>query len=233
MTTLAKIFAGSNLLGAVVSLGLFVTTWFSEGIIIAKAREHALESTQTRLKPVIGFLENPKLTEKLPPPIEEKLRGELTDYQSDPEKWLLEIAEGSGERAADFEFPEVRNPLVKKWLAAITQRVSDAPDHFRRSFANLILDLRIFCGTNACAFSLAAWLLFVARTPQTRHWLGLWSMALLIATGTGMYFYINQDWVWSFLFNSYYRWSYPALNAFFAIYLFFRAISIIRPPSDR
>lgn len=219
MTTFTKTLACLNLLGAGISITLFIATWFAQGIIVEKARDHALESTRNRLEPVVKFLENSKLTQKFPASIEERLQSELMDYQSDPRKWLLEVATGTGERATAFKFPEIKNPLAGTVLGALTQKVSNASEHFRRSLDNLILDLRIFCGTNACAFLLAGWLLYIARTPKMRSCLGVWSVALLISTGFGTYCYINQSWVWSLLRNDYFGWSYPALNAFIALYL--------------
>ena len=234
MTAFTKTLACINLIGAVISIALFVTTWFAQGIIIEKARNHALDATQALLMPVVKFLENPKLVEKLPASIEEKLRGELADYESDPKKWLMRIAEGTGDRAVAFEFPEIKNPLARKGLNLFTQRISGAREHFQRSYENLILDLRIFCGTNACAFVLAAWLLFVARTPQMRHWLGAWSVMLLVSTAIGIYCYITQSWLWSFLSNDYIGWSYPALNVFVAVYLFCYVEPLLqaRSPAD-
>jgi hypothetical protein len=126
MTPFTKVLAFLSLLGALVSSALFVSTWFAEGIIIEKAKGHALETIQPRLETVIKFLENPKLVGNLPPSVEEKLRGELVDYRSDPERWLLKIAEKSGENAADFQSPEIKSPLARKGVDLLASR--DCPD---------------------------------------------------------------------------------------------------------
>ena len=223
MTTFTKALAAINLLGAVVSIALFIATWFSQGLIVATAKDYALKSTRKHLEPIVKFLEAPKLTGKLPDSVDEKLRGELSDYRQDPERWLLQIADGTRDRAADFEFPEIRNPLARKGLDFLTKRISQAAEHFRKSYANLITDLRIFCGTNACAFLIAAWLCFVAKTKTLRHWLGAWSAALLLATLLMIYLYIGQSWGWNIVFNSYYGWSYASMHVLIAIYLFYKA----------
>ncbi|RYD36148.1 MAG: hypothetical protein EOP85_18475 [Verrucomicrobiaceae bacterium] len=159
----------------------------------------------------------------LPPKVKQKLDDELIAYEASPETWLLETAEGNRKRAAAFEFPEVRNPLARKALDSINRKVSGAREHFRRSYTNLIRDVRIFCGTNAVALLAAAWLLRVARTKTMRHWLGAWSVMLMVATGAGVLLYVNQDWWSSFIFSDYYGWSYLAINLGVAVYLFLRA----------
>lgn len=220
MTGFTKILAAINLVGALASIAMFAATCFAEGFILEKAKDYALDATRSRLEPVITFLENPKLPVKLPPSVEERLAKELADYREDPEKWLAEIAEGSDGRAANFEFPEVRNPIARKGLDFLDRKISGASEHFRKSYENLILDLRIFTGTNACAFLLATGLLCVARTKQMRHWLGAWSVALLVATLGCIWFYVGQDWTSNLVFNRHLGWAYASLHALTVIFLF-------------
>jgi hypothetical protein len=228
MTAFNKSLAAINLLGAIVSIALLMATWFAQGLIVGKAKEYALDATRKRLEPVVRFLEHPKLAGKLPASVEERLRGELADYQQDPERWLLEVAEASGDRAADFEFPEVRNPLARKGLEFLGQRVSQASEHFRKSYANLIIDLRIFCGTNAFAFLLAAWLCFVSKTKPMRYWLGAWSASLLLATLLGVWTYLGQNWFWNITLNSYLGWAYASLHALVTLWLFYKLEPTLR-----
>lgn len=222
MTTTTKVLAILSSLGALISAGLLISTWFAQSIIIEKAKDHAMESIRPRLEPVVKFLEAPKLMGKLPSSVEEKLRNELTDYQSDPKKWLLEISQATGERAGDFEFPEIKNPLARKGLDLLARNLSGAREHFRKSYNNLILDVRIFCGTNVVALLLATWLLVAARSPQMRHWLGAWSIVVLISTAFWTDAYLHQSWTWSILFNDYFGWSYATFHALTAVYLFLR-----------
>jgi hypothetical protein len=236
MTAFTKALALFSLLGALISFGLLVATWFAQGLIVSKAREYALESIRIRLEPVVELLENPKLAGKFPPSVEEKLREELAVYRSSPDKWLMKIAQGGGDRAAEFKFPEIKNPLARKGIGALTQRIAKAPEHFQKSYANLIFDLRVFFGTNVCALLLVTWLLFVARTAQMRHWLGAWSIILIISTVFWVYCYLNQSWTLSILFNDYFGWSYALLHAGTAVYLFYRIepmLEVISPTEAR
>jgi hypothetical protein len=42
MTTFTKALAAVNFLDAVVSIALFIATWFSQGLIVATAKDYAL-----------------------------------------------------------------------------------------------------------------------------------------------------------------------------------------------
>ena len=236
MTGFTRILAAINLLGALVSAGLFIATFFAQGLIVDTARKHALDATRSRLEPVVRFLQSPKLAIALPSAMEARLEKELSEYRSNPDTWLLQVADETKDRAAArLDFSEVRNPLARKALDSIDRKISGAREHFAKSYANLIRDVRIFCGTNAAAFLVAAWLLWVARTRTTRHWLGAWSVVLLIGTVTGAWLYVSQDWWRSVLFNDYYGWSYVAVNLGIAVYLFLKAEPVLwetRPEMD-
>ncbi|RYD41452.1 MAG: hypothetical protein EOP85_12675 [Verrucomicrobiaceae bacterium] len=236
MIGFTKTLAAINLLGAVVSISLFVATFFAQGFIVKTARSHALDSTRTKLEPVVRFLENPKLAVALSSKLETRLEEELAEYRRDPDAWLLRVADGTKDRAkTKLDFTEVRNPLARKALDSIERKVSGAREHFSKSYANLIRDVRIFCGTNAVAFLVAAWLLWVARTRTMRHWLGAWSVVLMACTMAGSWIYVNQNWWRTVFFNEYYGWSYLAINLGAAVYLFLRMSPTLwatRPESD-
>lgn len=236
MTVFTKALAAINLVGALVSIGLFVATFFAQGYIVRAAKNHALDSTRSRLEPVVRFLENPKLATALPSVVEERLEKELTEYHENPDAWLLRLADGTRDRAAaKMDFEEVRNPLARKALDSLNRRVSGAREHFRKSYANLIRDLRIFCGTNAVALLVAAWLLWVAKTRTARHWLGAWSVVLLMGTMIGVWLYLSQNWWRSVVFNHYYGWSYVAVHLGATVYLFLKTEPVLwetRPKVD-
>jgi hypothetical protein len=211
-----KSLAAINLLGAVISLVLLASTWFGQGIIVREARQFALHKTRTYLEAVIPKVEklvgNPLVAKTLPPSVKEKLNRELAEYRESPEEWLLEIAEGASDRARDFEFPEVWNPLARTALDFIVKQMAQAREHFKKSLSNLIRDLRIFAITNSSAFLIAGWLSLVARTRQMRCWLGAWSVALFVATLLASFIYVGQSWLWNILTNSYYGWTYAATH---------------------
>lgn len=223
MIVATRFLAAINLAGAAISLALLAATFFAEGVIVREARQFALNKTRSYLDPAIPkaekLLENPLLSKTLPPSVRGKLKGELADYRESPDKWLLEIAEGTQNRARDFEFPEVTNPVARTTLDFMAERLAQARGHFEDSFSNLIRDLRIFAITNGCAFLVAGWLCLVAKTKQSRYWLGAWSASLLVATLLASYLYAGQSWVWSILANSYYGWTYAGTHLVITFWL--------------
>ena len=216
MTTLTKILAALNLLGAVISIALLAATFFAQGFIIREARQFALGKTRAYLEPAIPkaekILGNPLVMKALPKSVEEKIESEIADYRESPEKWLLELAEGTRNRAGKFDFPEIKNPLARKALDSLTQRVAGARDYFKSSFANLILDLRIFATIHLVVFLVAAGLCFLARTPRLRFWLCVWSSLLLVTTLLSASLYLGQSWLWVILTNRYQGWAYGSTH---------------------
>ena len=223
MTTATKVLAAINLLGAVISIALLAATFFAQGLIIREAREFALNKTRAYLEPAIPkaekILGNPLVAKTLPKSVKEKVEGEIADYRESPERWLLELAEGTRNRAGEFDFPEIKNPLARKALDSLTQRVAGAREHFKTSFANLIVDLRIFATIHLLVFGFAAGLCFLARTPRLRFCLGVWSCVLLLTTVTAAGVYLGQNWLWVILTNRYQGWAYGgthlAITAYF------------------
>lgn len=238
MTTTAKALATLNLLGAVISLALLATTFFSKAVIVREARQFALNKTQAYMDPAISKAEklyaNPLVEKSLSPLMKLKLKREIASYRESPEKWLLEIAEGTRDRARNLDFPEVRNPLARTALDYISKRVAQARGHFENSFSNLILDLRIFAITNSCAFLSAACLCLMARTKQARYWLCAWSAGLFVATLMAACFYSGQSWIWSILTNSYLGWSYVSFHCGITLYLFYKILPTLakHAPAD-
>lgn len=224
MTTATKILAALNLLGALISIALLAATFFAQGLIIREAREFALDKTRAYLEPAIPkaekILGNPLVAKTLPKSVREKVEGEIAEYRESPERWLLELAEGTRNRAGEFDFPEIKNPLARKAMDSLARRVAGAREHFKSSFANLIVDLRIFATIHLLVFGSAAGLCFLARTPQLRFWLGVWSCVLLLTTVTAAGVYLGQNWLWVILANRYQGWAYGgthlAITAYFA-----------------
>jgi len=161
----------------------------------------------------------PVVAKALPKSVEEKVEREIADYRESPEKWLLELAAGTRNRAGEFYFPEIKNPLARKALDSLTLRVAGARDHFKRSFANLIVDLRIFATVHLVVFGVAATLCFFAKSPSLRFWLCVWSGLLLVTTVLSAGLYLGQNWLWVVLTNRYQGWTYAGIH--FAITVYF------------
>jgi hypothetical protein len=227
-----KILIALNLLGALVSLALFVSTWFARGVIVAKVQTIALETTRSHLDPVIPEAERqlaqPLARRMIPAAVKAKLAGEIEAYRKSPEAWLLAKASGTRRQAEEWRFPEVKNPIARSAMDFLVKSLAGASAHFRKSFDSLIQDLRIFAGTNLLVFLIAAALCFLAKFPQQRFWLTAWSAVLALATVLSINLYVGQSWVWNVLTNRYQRWTYAVTLVLISLYLAMRILPAIR-----
>jgi hypothetical protein len=226
MNGLTKFLAALNLLGALVSVFLFSSTFFAQGIITHQIQKIALEKTRSRVEPIIPIAEkllgNPIANKIIPEKTKERIAQEIADYQSSPDEWLIKLVKDNHERAIDFDFPEIKNPIARKSLDVLKEKVAGARDHFKASTANLVKDLRIFSGVNACSFLIAAVLCLFSRNPKTRTLLSCWSVILMIATIFSMSCYLEQNWIWNFMQNRYLGWEYLISHLVVTGYLILR-----------
>lgn len=215
-----------HLTGAAVSVALLASTFLAKGIITTKAQSIAIEKSRQVSDPLVAkladALEHPIYGKAIPTTAREKLEGEMADYNLSPDTWLQRLAEGGAQRAKDLSFPEIKNPLARKTVDAISKGVAALKGHLEESYSDLIGDIRLFAATNIAAFGIAAWLSWVARTPRSRHWLVSFSVLMLWILAISIYAYLGRNWTWSILTGSYMGWTYPAVLGFTTIYGIFR-----------
>jgi hypothetical protein len=169
----------------------------------------------------------PLVSRKLPEKVKAKLSREIETYRNSPEDWLLSKAAATREQAAEYEFPEVTNPIARKSIDILTKRLAGASAHFKRSLDGLITELRIFSLTNLIVFTIAAGLCFAAKTAHWRFWLSAWSAVMLLATVISISLYADQSWVWNILTNRYQGWAYAATHALITLYLGLRSLPLL------
>ncbi len=212
MTNFQKFLVLLNGIGACLAALMLVTTFFGKSLLISQAQRVAMQKASTSLEKAFSMTEEllakPMVAIAVPEKTKETIEQEITAYRTNPAEWIREIGRKGAARAKDFEFPEVKNPIARKAINALTEKVASARTHFEDSFQNLILDLRIFCGVNLVSFLLAGWMCRWARTPQAKFWLTFLSLILLTATVISISFYVDQNWAWRILQNRYQGWGY-------------------------
>jgi hypothetical protein len=236
-----RLLVGLHLAGAILSLALLVSTFLAKGVITNKAREFAVEKTRHLADPFASKLQD-SLDGKVAGTlirgkVRERLEAELASYLASPDAWLVNLAEGGAERARDFDFPDVEQPLARKAIDAVAGQVAKLKGHLQGSYQDLIADLRIFAGTNLAAFLFAAWLCTKKTTPKVQFHLIAFSCILLVAAAFSILVYVDQNWTWTILTRSYFGWGYPALLGTVAIYLLVEVAPSLRhhepPPEPR
>jgi hypothetical protein len=219
---LRKVLIALHLAGAALSIALLVSTFVAKGLITSKARQVAVDKSRGVSDPLAAklqeTLDRPVLGKLTPATARERLEAELQSYRTSPEAWLLRLAEGGSDRAQDFEFPEIENPIARKAVDALVKGVSELKEHLEKSYRDLIVDLRIFAGTNILAFGVAAWLSWIARTPRSRHWLLAYSSLMLVVFVISITSYLDQNWTWTILTARYMGWGYPAAIGFLTLH---------------
>jgi hypothetical protein len=217
-----KILIALHLAGAALSIALLVSTFVAKGIITTKARSIAVEKSRAASDPLAAKLEEtldrPVLGKAIRGRVRERLEAELASYRESPEAWLLRLAEGGTDRAKDFDFPEIENPLARKAVDAIAKGVSGLKGHLKESYRDLIGDIRLFAATNIVAFGIAAWLSWIARNPRSRHWLLAYSGLMLVVFVISISAYLGRNWTWSILTGNYMGWAYPVILAIATLY---------------
>jgi hypothetical protein len=211
-----------HLIGAALSIALLVSTYSAKSIITTKAKEMAVDKSRGFADPVADklreTLDRPVIGKLIPGNVRERLEKELTDYEASAENWLKRLAAGGVNRAKEFDFPEIQNPLARKAIDALKGKVSDVRRRLDATYEGLIQDIRLFSITNLVAFLLAAVLCLLARTPRSRHWLLAYSFMMLCSAVVSIAFYVGQNWTWSILRNDYMGWGYPVVVGIVALY---------------
>jgi hypothetical protein len=219
---LRKILIALHLMGAALSIALLVSTYSAKSLIVSTAKDMAVEKSRGYADPIAeklrDTLDRPVIGKLIPGNVRERLEKELNDYEASAETWLKRLAAGGVNRAKEFDFPEIQNPLARKAIDALKGKVSDVRSRLDATYQGLIRDLRLFAITNLVAFLLAAVLCLLARTPRSRHWLIAYSFMMLGSAVVSIAFYVGQNWIWNILRNDYLGWQYPVVVGAVALY---------------
>ena len=219
---LRKILIALHLLGAALSIALLVSTYSAKSLIVSTAKDMAVEKSKGYADPIAEklreTLDRPVIGKLIPDNVRGRLEKELNDYETSAEDWLKRLAAGGVNRAKEFDFPEIQNPLARKAVDALNGKVSEVRSRLDATYDGLIRDLRLFAITNLVAFLLAAVLCLLARTPRSRHWLLAYSFMMLGTAVVSIAFYVGQNWIWNILRNDYLGWQYPVVVGVVALY---------------
>ncbi|MCW1887813.1 hypothetical protein OKA04_23950 [Luteolibacter flavescens] len=223
-----KVLIALHLIGAALSIALLVSTYSANSIITAKAKDVAVEKSRGYSDPVAEklreTLDRPVIGKLIRGGVRQRLEAELHSYEASAEDWLRRLAAGGINRAREFDFPEVQQPLARKALDALKGKVSEVKTRLDLSYQALLADLRLFAWTNIAAFLLAAVLSGFARTGRSRALMSAWSLMMLGIMVISVALYAGQNWFWNFLHNDYLGWQYPAVVGAF---VFLEIVSLV------
>jgi hypothetical protein len=196
----------ANALVAVLFAAFFVYTFLGRGHIDGMAREFVTAKTE-------------KFVRRAMEAAEEAIRADVVRVMLSKDQMAAverEIAEFRAQPAAyiqwltSAEAPPQQAVFSTKLSETILGWKKKIRTHYNKVLSRLIADLRIFSGTNVLAGCLAfgcAW----RSTGKPSSRLMAVSVLLLVATGLGVYLYINSFSFFTILFDSYLGWWYPVL----------------------
>jgi len=213
-----KITLALNTLTAVLFTAFFTYTFFAASHLRSLARDFVTRKTLHYSGPVIDAVEKSLDGSVVTKLVSDKdlqlVRAEIAAYRQNPAGYIADL---TGQSLA---------MVPTQRLGAFAKKVNEAKQKIRsyydKSLAALIVDLRIFSGTNAVAAILALAMTIKSR-PPIRNRVLVFSSLLLIAIVFCSDLYIDNLSFFRILTATYIGWWYPVLVLTVAIWLYIDA----------
>jgi len=193
-------------------------TFLGRRQIDSLAREFAVARTERMVTPTVDLAEKALASETSRRLIPKKqlavLDAEIAEFRAHPLIYIQKLVAAAP-------------PKPDSFLAKMSDKASNwkerAREHYQKVLRRLLTDLRIFASTNVVAASLAFLCAWRSRERTMRSLIAI-SWMLLIATGFGIYLYIDSFSFFTILSDSYMEWAYPAILAAFFLYTYFESL---------
>ncbi|NNF68053.1 MAG: hypothetical protein HKM98_11145 [Gammaproteobacteria bacterium] len=198
-----------EVLGAALFAVAFLFTFQSQEWLLEKSKD----VIQKEIRPKADFaveLADEGLRSKLAASYltDAQIRDSLAEielYRADPKKYIQSVT-GFG-FTLDVDSGE-GNTSVAGLAAKFLNWKARIRGYFSQTFESLISDLRLFLFSTAVAFGIAAFLISRAEKPAKKYLVA--SAILALATVFSALAYVDQNWFFTVLLNSYMGWGYPA-----------------------
>lgn len=210
-----KVLLITNGIVAVFFLAAFLYTFLGREHLTEVARTYVTGKTAKAAESTVDLAEKAlksSIVQQLAPKAKsDKVAEEIEAYRADPSPYIAQL---TGKLGTKLDSPTTPASLAK--LADWKQKVRA---FYNRTLDQLLLDIRIFTGSNFVAAVLAFAIAYRAQGKVTKD--VCWVSALLvIAMGLSIYIYSGQFSLFSILSGSLLGWCYPALIAFFFAYMY-------------
>ncbi|HYE20792.1 MAG TPA: hypothetical protein VEA69_20260, partial [Tepidisphaeraceae bacterium] len=131
-------------------------------------------------------------------------------FQADPGGYVRQLVGSGRPESAELPAPGVKDRIVG--AANKLDWKARAREHWDKTLDRLMLDLRIFSGSNLVAALLAGGLAWGATGRRIEH-LMLPAIVLLVSVGFGVYMYVDRMSYFRILMGLYLGWTYPVFLA--------------------
>ena len=203
-------------------LSSFITSYFVMDSMKEKSREVVTQKVSSGLLSTIvvaeEFLHSPKVKALLADHHIEVINREIGEFKEKPVEYISQMT--NSETEVDPVPVDLRSEskLKNALLAKVFAWKLNIKDHFQATFEALVFDVRLFLLSNVFGLLIAA-LINWHRENLGKHAVVV-SLVLTSAIFLSAFSYINANWLYSILLNSYAGFAYPAGVVVTACWLF-------------
>lgn len=212
----------------------FAYTFIGQQRIETYAQDYVSLKTEQLVTPAIDATEKAlqtDLAQKLLTPTQVvMIETEIASFRTNPKDYILNVTATPPVPTPEDSTPTLRSTAdralaaMKKKTLPLSDKIAAIKEHIHSHYQNtlqaLLLDLRIFSGTNVLAAGLACFLAHRSQNRPSRP-LVLITLFLTAALVLSIWSYLDSLSFLSILLNSYLGWYYPITVAglFFLFYL--------------
>jgi hypothetical protein len=211
---LKKLLAIFQLAGAGAFLTMFFVTVFGIDHIKELSREFITTKLESSSGTVVSVAEEALASKAVQKYLsEEQIQtfvAEIELYHQNPKEYIEVLTSETKEVSkANVEAFETLSPLVKPLAEKVFLWKTRLKEHFNEMFMKIIFDLRLFALSNVFGFGVAFWLSRQKSQSDKRYLAG--SILLTISIAYQSMMYVDQNWFFTLLFDSFLGVTYPAM----------------------
>jgi hypothetical protein len=200
-----------NIVVVCVSAFMFAYTFFAKQHVTDRARDFVSERTLAYARPTAEWigkgLGSPLAGKLIPPEKKKAIEAELAKYHQDPEAYIASVtshADGGADAAEAGKVEQFKQKIR---------------NYYQSTLEELVIDLRIFTGSNVVA-GLVALVLLLRRTFRGSRQVEVFSLFIFASVALSSSMYLDGLSFFRILFKWHLGWSYPASLALTAVYLY-------------
>lgn len=199
-----------NIVVVCVSVFMFGYTFFAKQHLTNYARAFVSERTLAYSRPTVEWvekgLESPLATKLISSEKKRAIEAELARYHRDPAEYIASVTslEDGGSDSAE--------------AGKLEQFKQKIRDYYQSTLEELVIDLRIFTGSNVVA-GIVALVLLLGRPLRGVRQVEVFSMFIFASVAISSWMYLDGLSFFRILFKWHLGWSYPAGVVTTAVYL--------------
>ena len=204
-----------NILVVLVSSFLFGYTFFAKQQVTEHARAFVTKKTLDYSRPAIEAIEkvldSPIASKLISAEKKQVVETEVARYRSSPSEYIVSLIGLGDRRPAQVESGRI---------GELKQKIRD---YYETTLRELMVDLRIFTGSNIAAGLFGLILLCSSRTGRLRE-VQVFSLVVFASVVISSYAYIDGMSFFRILFKWHMGWTYPVGIGTTAFYLYYQYV---------